>query len=226
MRIWDVSPGYLDRQRLLGEHRELHGLFNIVTQGKTGYARHPETLRWVNHLPALALRHRLLVSEMTLRGYRHLSPLTQPEGKLIWPDTWIDPPGGQFRILADKQRHADSARIPLPANTQQLWAQHKYSVMAHDPALYARIGPEVAHGIYRKDMDSLSALLLIALRQRPSSGHLANALHHMWGYVSDGAAMPENNAELFQDIRLLVVERQEHYLLASTALSELEAWLS
>ncbi|MDX8387130.1 MAG: pyrimidine dimer DNA glycosylase/endonuclease V [Ghiorsea sp.] len=29
MRIWDIHPGYLARQQLLGEHRELHGLFNI-----------------------------------------------------------------------------------------------------------------------------------------------------------------------------------------------------
>jgi len=46
MRIWDLHPGYLDRKRLLGEHRELHGLFNVVYLGKKGYARHPETLRW------------------------------------------------------------------------------------------------------------------------------------------------------------------------------------
>lgn len=29
MRIWDVDSGYLARQQLLGEHRELHGLANF-----------------------------------------------------------------------------------------------------------------------------------------------------------------------------------------------------
>ncbi|HEX4568534.1 MAG TPA: pyrimidine dimer DNA glycosylase/endonuclease V [Vicinamibacterales bacterium] len=38
MRIWDVAAGYLNRQSLLGEHRELHGLHNIVTLGRRGYA--------------------------------------------------------------------------------------------------------------------------------------------------------------------------------------------
>ena len=30
MRIWDVNPGYLNRQSLLGEHRELHGIYIIL----------------------------------------------------------------------------------------------------------------------------------------------------------------------------------------------------
>ena len=43
MRIWDLSPGYLNRGSLLGEHRELHGLHSIIVNGKKGYANHPET---------------------------------------------------------------------------------------------------------------------------------------------------------------------------------------
>ena len=34
MRIWDVPAGYLNRQSLLGEHRELHGIYSILTNGK------------------------------------------------------------------------------------------------------------------------------------------------------------------------------------------------
>jgi len=34
MRIWDIHPGYLNRQSLLGEHRELHGIFSIITNKK------------------------------------------------------------------------------------------------------------------------------------------------------------------------------------------------
>ena len=85
MRIWDVSPGYLARQQLLGEHRELHGMFSIISGNKRGYARHPETLRWAGHLPALALRHRQLVAEMQLCGYRHRSPLPDMPGAVHWP---------------------------------------------------------------------------------------------------------------------------------------------
>ena len=69
MRVWDLPAGYLNRQSLLGEHRELHGIHSILTRNKTGYASHPETLRWVRTLSGLAMRHRQLVAEMSLRGY-------------------------------------------------------------------------------------------------------------------------------------------------------------
>lgn len=75
MRIWDIPPALLCRQHLLGEHRELHGLWNIVSQGKKGYSRHPETMRWDGKLAALFVRHEQLVEEMQRRGYRHASPL-------------------------------------------------------------------------------------------------------------------------------------------------------
>ena len=77
MRIWDINPKYLCRKHLLAEHRELHGLWNILTKhkGKGGYSRHPETLRWVGKQKALYLRHEALVKEFSRRGYKHLTPL-------------------------------------------------------------------------------------------------------------------------------------------------------
>jgi len=60
MRVWDLPAGYLNRQSLLGEHREIHGIHSILTQNKTGFASHPETLRWVRTLSGLAMRHRQL----------------------------------------------------------------------------------------------------------------------------------------------------------------------
>jgi len=75
MRIWDLPPRILCRQHLLGEHRELHGLWIVLTERRRGYALHPETLRWVGKLAALHERHEQLVREMTRRGYRHASPL-------------------------------------------------------------------------------------------------------------------------------------------------------
>lgn len=75
MRIWDVQPDLLCRQHLLGEHREVHALWNVITLGKKGYANHPETKRWVGKQKALYLRHELLVKEMLYRGYSHSSPL-------------------------------------------------------------------------------------------------------------------------------------------------------
>jgi hypothetical protein len=46
-----------------------------LTQGRKGYANHPETKRWRGKLMALFLRHEELVEEMARRGYRHKSPL-------------------------------------------------------------------------------------------------------------------------------------------------------
>jgi len=73
MRIWDISPKKLCRKHLLAEHRELHGLWNILTKhnARGGYSRHPETLRWVGKKRALYLRHQALVREFEKRGYRH-----------------------------------------------------------------------------------------------------------------------------------------------------------
>jgi len=75
MRIWDIPPEKLCRQHLLGEHRELHAIWVILTQKKRGYAKHPETIRWRGKLKALYLRHQGLVQEMKKRGYQHGSPL-------------------------------------------------------------------------------------------------------------------------------------------------------
>ena len=75
MRVWDLPAGYLNRQSLLGEHRELHGIYSIITENKTGYANHPETLRWVRTLSGLAMRHRQLAAEMSLRGYVDRTPI-------------------------------------------------------------------------------------------------------------------------------------------------------
>ena len=75
MRIWDLPAGELCRSHLLGEHRELHAVWSILTQGKRGYANHPETRRWRGRLKALYLRHEGQVQEMSRRGYLHRSPL-------------------------------------------------------------------------------------------------------------------------------------------------------
>lgn len=75
MRIWDLPPSVICRKHLLGEHRELHALWTVITENKKGYSKHPETLRWIGKLNALYKRHEELVIELHKRGYRHASPL-------------------------------------------------------------------------------------------------------------------------------------------------------
>lgn len=75
MRIWDIPPSKLCRKHLLGEHRELHALWSVISQNKRGYSHHPETKRWAGKLSALYTRHDALVAEMERRNYIHRSPL-------------------------------------------------------------------------------------------------------------------------------------------------------
>ena len=53
----------------------MHAVWSILTTGRRGYARHPETLRWRGRLAALYARHEAEVAEMSRRGFRHASPL-------------------------------------------------------------------------------------------------------------------------------------------------------
>ncbi|MGC9335913.1 MAG: pyrimidine dimer DNA glycosylase/endonuclease V [Anaerolineae bacterium] len=103
MRIWDIPPERLCRKHLLGEHSELHGVWSILTQGKRGYANHPEVLRWSGKLRALYLKHEEIVAEMLARGYQHNSPL-DPDlatGQEV-QEAFVDSPEEQVRILRDK----------------------------------------------------------------------------------------------------------------------------
>lgn len=232
MRIWDINPGYLNRQSLLGEHRELHGIVAILVHNKKGYSRHPETLRWRGHGWALRQRHRLLVAEMDLRNFCDRSPVLTRSNREIWPLNFLDPPHCQLQILARKYQSREQGRIPLPRNNQQLWSHHKYSVLARDEKLYRQLGPEVAAMPPRQDMAELAALLTEILRQPPSPGGLRNALQHMWGHVAKKSPPPSKTrtahwslARLAGEIRQRALAQAEPYLLNSTALGELAAWL-
>jgi len=105
MRVWDIHVKHLCRKHLLGEHRELHGLWNILTKhgGKGGYSQHPETKRWVSKLKALYERHEALVVQMKKRRYNHNSPLDEKwaTGEGI-QRVYINTTKEQRSILSDK----------------------------------------------------------------------------------------------------------------------------
>ena len=103
MRIWDVPPSILCRQHLLGEHRELHALWTILTEDRKGYAHHPETKRWRGKLAALFGRHEQLVIEMRRRGYRHGSPLDPRLATGLESQRhYVDTPEAQLVLLRGK----------------------------------------------------------------------------------------------------------------------------
>lgn len=103
MRIWDIHPKLLCRVHLAAEHRELHGLWNILTLGKRGYSRHPETLRWHGKLAALFRRHEALAAEMTRRGWNHRTSL---DARLASGSrtqrVYVDTPARQRALLKEK----------------------------------------------------------------------------------------------------------------------------
>jgi len=103
MRIWDIEPKYLCRKHLFGEHRELHGLWNILVNNKKGYRNHPETKRWIGKNKALFLRHEQLVKEIKKRDYNHNSLLDKKyaSGKLK-QDEFINTKTEQKVILKHK----------------------------------------------------------------------------------------------------------------------------
>jgi hypothetical protein len=112
MRIWDIEPGVLCRQHLLGEHRELHAVWAVLTGDRRGYRRHPETLRWEGRLRALAHRHELLVAEMRRRGFDHRSPLDMTLATGDGEQTeFVDPPERQLTLLREKP-----CGCPIPAD--------------------------------------------------------------------------------------------------------------
>jgi hypothetical protein len=231
VRVWDVCAGYLNRGSLLGEHRELHGVASILRHGKRGYSRHPETLRWKGFLRALAHRHELLVAEMRLRGYLHSSPLPSYASAARWPARFVTEPADQFALLGLKYRDRESGRIRLPRNTQDLWAQHKYSVMARDPDLCRTIGRRVSRLRRMSGFPELSAELVEILRRCPARGRVANAVEHMWGHVADRASPQDRRAAaadpaaMLAATQALVMTTNEPFVGASTALSELAVFL-
>ena len=103
MRIWDVDVRRLCDQHLLGEHRELHAIWTVLTTDKRGYANHPETLRWRGRLAALYARHDEQVAEMARRGFRHASPLDRALATGAAEQTeFVDSVEAQWARLAER----------------------------------------------------------------------------------------------------------------------------
>lgn len=103
MRIWDVSPSILCRKHLLGEHRELHAIWDILFDDTSGSRMHTETQRWVSKLAALRIRHEKLVEEMTKRGYNHQTPLPPAPDENTIQDVFLLTPEEQLEDLTSRR---------------------------------------------------------------------------------------------------------------------------
>ena len=206
MRVWDLHPGFLNRQSLLGEHREIHAIHTVLSQGKKGYSRHPETLRWRDHLGALWLRHQQVVAEMRLRNFHHFSPLPAPLGEIIWPTTFIDAPGQQFVLLTAKYTLKEQGRIPLPTSVDELLGSHALSLTSRE-FLLAEAGPEMPVCF------AAAAEVLVQLLRRPPT---AKGMAEVLGILG---------ADRRDETELLAFARKEAgHRSQATVLSELLLW--
>ena len=183
MRIWDIHPGYLNRQSLLGEHRELHGITAILSRRLKGYSRHPETIRWIGHGWALRQRHALLAAEMSFRGYSEHTPVRMRSAQGHWPTVFIDPPSQQFAILADKYRDKEPGRIPLPRSTRTLWSQHQHSVLVRDLAACRALEARVKGLRRRQGFEALALELVLWSRKPLTLAGLDRALQRVQKYL-------------------------------------------
>ena len=227
MRVWDIHPGYLNRESLLAEHCELHGVVSVLGNGKQGYSNHPETKRWRQRGWALRQRHRLLAAEMALRGYRDRTPVRLRSGAGEWPNAFVDSPGRQFALLAEKYRGKQPGRIPLPRTSHELWSHHKYSVMARSQAAYREFGRRVSGLRGRDYFDELALELVSWLRRPPRPGDLRNVIEHMRGHLRSDAGQNDahgSSATVFSGIQNRVRLEDEAFLMTQTALTDLAAW--
>lgn len=188
MRVWDIHPGYLSRARLLGEHREIHAVWVVITEEKKGYAAHPETMRWRGHLLKLYRRHALVVAEMDLRGYKHKSPLLKREGEDVEnPLSFVDSPHTQFLLLAAKYGIGEMGRIPLPKRGYDFWAHHKYSVMARGYDQYkevSRLSQEKGNPLIGEAQEIVEVVYRI-MQEKPKESAAQTTWEHVLGYFKE-----------------------------------------
>ena len=168
---------------------------------------------------------------MRLRGYTYRTPLTFDTSRARWPKAFVTTPEGQVTLLRKKYVGKEKGRIPLPRNAQELWAQHKYSVMARSPRTCQALGRAVSGMRSNRSYATLLDELTSILREVPSPGRLLNAVEHMWGYVRDDAGAEDvrdtriSTAHLLACTQQLAVRRRQRFLLSSTALSELAVFV-
>ena len=231
--ILDLHPGYLGNEHLLNESRLLERILAGEISQLEDESEYASLLPWAKFSWAAKRRYLWIISEL---GYRNVK--IEPRGAKDWvilcPHAWPRShysPAAQLKWLERSGVGDDSSRIRLPENKQQLWAQHKYSILARNHNLYKLIGPRVANQAARSGYDELANELTYSLRLWPEKGGIRNALHHMWGHISPNNDIdPDFNAwslsRLIKEITGQVQLKSEPYLNQSTALTEIQTYLS
>lgn len=230
--ILDLHPGYLGNKHIVDEYQLLQSVLTRHSDPDTWLTAKTGVQLWSKYSWAAYHRYRWLEGELIFRGVAHESTQTKFQrivNENCWPESSCTP-AQQLKAISGMRIHADTARLPLPKNAQQVWAQHKYSVMARDNNLYREMGPKVAGLKTEAEFADLVNELTYSLQMQPSEGGLRNAAQHMWGHVSGNEKVDMDFVDwslsrLLNEIKLRVINQEETYLLHSTALTEFQAWL-
>lgn len=219
--IFDLDPGFLDDEWLSAQMRLVMGLSSADDAARQ---RLPEC--WQGHEDALVLRLNQLIVEMRMRGQATPEPLPLTAESVIWPARGATPLEEQVARVGERARSGRVGRIRLPRNDHELWASYKYTVLARNHQAYLRFGQRIAARAI--PYETLWYEMINASRVAPTPGGVRNAVQHMWGYVSNLSAVnPQVGSlqALLVEIQRLAVAHQVSYLLNSTALGELMAWV-
>ncbi len=210
-----LSPGYWPLDALLSWHE--HAVRARDDENHPAHA-HP-----LGH----TILGRVVTSELSLRGVRtdELAHL-----RIDAPPTW---PRVSTPVLTEEWQKIASeggGRIPPAKRVTDLWAQHKYSLMARDPNRGREIGAALGAQDPTLTIETLLPELVTMLRTPPGEGTLRDAVMHMWGYVvptarargltADFANVPTTVARIAE----IALEDPASYLANSTALTDLAVW--
>jgi hypothetical protein len=231
-QILDIHPGYLGNQHIADEYCFLQTVLTGHSDRATRASAKQGLQQWPKYSWAAYHRYCWLEAELNFRGIVQQPPQTKFEkigNENLWPESSCTP-AQQFKVISEMRIHADTARLPIPKNAQQVWAQHKYSIMARNNNLYREMGQKVAGLKTELEFADLLDELTYILRLQPSEGGLRNAAQHMWGHVSGNEKVDKDFVDwplsrLLREIIFRVIDQEETYLLHSTALTELQTWL-
>lgn len=179
MKIWDCFPAYLNKNQLVAEHRELHGIMQMVERGYPVRSdMDPHIANWLQAPQAIAWRHSLVAEEMRLHEIAHKSPIDSFRTPVEWPpfskEITLSMQFDQVNALAH------DARLVIPNETETLIQQSAFSVMARDPALYKYLQQESHHG--RLVMTELLKEVSEIVRKPVQVEVYERVINSMWRY--------------------------------------------
>lgn len=143
---------------------------------------------------------------MRVRGFNHFSPLPVPQSEAIWPSAFIDAPGRQFALLAEKYTDKEQGRIPLPASEGELLVSHALSLTCRELIL-TETGSDTP-----ECFASMATVLIQLLRQSPTKKGWAEMLAIL-------GATHLHNTEL-----IVFVQKEAGRQGQATVLNELLLW--